>query len=156
MLTQEAFQSDLQAAIRASDDVRKRTLRMVLTAIKLAEIENKYNGNGDSLTEGGMVRVASYTVLSYWREIMRLPRITSLNDTVSDEDGDEVELCQLLADDKAIDVEAWLDARRWLFRAPSRLIKVAYKKVRGLALSDRERNYLYHHRKKSQKALAFI
>lgn len=52
MLTQEALQADLQAAIRASDDVRKRTLRMVLTAVKLAEVEKR-----DSLDESELIAV---------------------------------------------------------------------------------------------------
>ena len=41
MLTKEALEADLQSAMRASDDVRKRTLRMVLTAIKLAEVDRR-------------------------------------------------------------------------------------------------------------------
>ncbi len=52
MLTQEALQADLQAAIRASDDVRKRTLRMVLTAVKLAEVEKL-----DTLDEPELIAV---------------------------------------------------------------------------------------------------
>jgi len=124
--------------------------------LRLAEVEAKYNGSGNSLTEGGMVRVASYTVMAYWREIMRLPKITSLNGIVADSEGDETELCQMLADDKAIDVDAWLDAKLWLYRAPARLIKIAYRKVSGLPLADNERNYLYQQRKKYQAKLAFI
>ena len=124
--------------------------------LRLAEVESRYNGNGNSLTEGGMVRVASYTVMAYWREVMRLPPIISLNWTVDDGEGDETELCQMLADDKAIDVEAWLDAKLWLYRAPPRLVKIAYRKVSGLPLNDSERNYLYQQRKKCQKKLAFI
>jgi hypothetical protein len=121
--------------------------------LRLAEVETKYNGNGNSLTEGGMVRVASYTVLEYWREIMRLPPITSLNETVDDGDGNETEFYQMLADDKAIDIEAWLDAKQWLYRAPPRLVKIAYKKVSGLALTDSERHYLERFRKNGQKKL---
>jgi uncharacterized protein YqeY len=41
MLTKEKLEEDLKNAIRASDDVRKRTLRMVLTAIKLTEVERR-------------------------------------------------------------------------------------------------------------------
>lgn len=41
MLTKEALESDLHSAIRASDAVRKSTLRLVLTAIKLAEVEKR-------------------------------------------------------------------------------------------------------------------
>ena len=117
--------------------------------LRLAEVETKYNGNGNSLTEGGMVRVASYTVLEYWRGIMRLPAITSLNQTVNDDDGNETEFYQMIADDKAIDIEAWLDAKRWLYRAPPRLVKIAYKKVSGLPLASNERTYLNRQRQKS-------
>ncbi len=124
--------------------------------LRLAEVEIKYNGNGNSLTEGGMVRIAGYTVLAYWRDMMRLPPITSLNGIVDDGEGNETELCQMLADDKAIDVEAWLDAKLWLYRAPPRLVKIAYKKVSGLPLAARERDYLYQQRKKCQKRLAFV
>ena len=144
----DKFQHKAKAADR--DDLRQNII------LRLAEIETKYNGDGNSLTEGGMVRVASYTVMAYWREIMRLPVITSLNGTVDDSDGNETEFYQMLADDKAIDIEAWLDAKQWLYKAPLRLVKIAYKKVSGLPLADNERNYLYQQRKKSQKRLAFI
>jgi hypothetical protein len=115
--------------------------------LKLAEVESKYNGSGESLTEGGMVRVASYTVLAYWRDIMRLPPITSLNETVDDGDG-ETELYEMLADDKAIDVDNWLDAKLWLYRAPPRLVKIASKKVTGTPLTSTESRYLYKQRQK--------
>jgi hypothetical protein len=115
--------------------------------LKLAEVESKYNGSGESLTEGGMVRVASYTVLAYWRDIMRLPPMTSLNEIVDDGD-DETELYEMLADDKAIDVDAWLDAKLWLYRAPPRLVRIAYKKVSGLPLTHAERSYWNRERQK--------
>jgi len=86
--------------------------------------------------------------MAYWREVMRLPKITSLNGTVDDGEGDETELCQMLADDKAIDVDAWLDARLWLYRAPPRLVKIAYRKVSGLPLTAAESRYLYKERQK--------
>jgi uncharacterized protein YqeY len=41
MLTRETFEEDLKHAIRSSDDVKKRTLRMLLTSIKIAEVERK-------------------------------------------------------------------------------------------------------------------
>jgi hypothetical protein len=121
--------------------------------LRLAEVELKYNGNGNSLTEGGMVRVASYVVLEYWRNVMRLPKITSLNGTIDDGEGNEIELCQMLADDKAIDVDAWLDAKLWLYRAPARLVQIAYRKVSGLPLASAEHTYLNRQR---QKSLALV
>jgi uncharacterized protein YqeY len=39
MLTKEELENDLRQAIRSQDDLRKRTLRMVLSAVKLAEVE---------------------------------------------------------------------------------------------------------------------
>jgi hypothetical protein len=124
--------------------------------VRLADVERKYNGSGRTLSEGGMVRVASYTVMEYWRGIKRLPPMISLNSEVEDGDGDTTELYQMLADDKAIDVTAWLNAKEWLYRCPRRLVKIAYKKVAGYALTGRERNYLYQQKKKAQKSLAFI
>ena len=124
--------------------------------VRLADVEVKYNGSGRTLSEGGMIRVASYTVMEYWRAVMRLPPITSLNQTVDDGDGDETELYQMLADDRAIDIEDWLDARLWLYRAPPRLVKIAYKKVSGYPLTSAERTYLNRQRQKAQKELVFV
>ena len=121
--------------------------------LRLAEVELKYNGSGRTLSDGGMVRVASYTVMEYWRGIMRLAPIASLNEVVDDGDGNETEFYQMLADDKAIDVEDWLNARLWLYKAPFRLVKIAYKKVAGYALNSREQNYLSRFRKKAPKTL---
>lgn len=52
MLTKEALQADLTDAMRSSDAVRKRTLRMALTSIKLAEVEKM-----DSLDEAELIAV---------------------------------------------------------------------------------------------------
>lgn len=41
MLTTEKLREDLTNAMRARDEVRKRTLRMVLTAVKLAEVDKR-------------------------------------------------------------------------------------------------------------------
>ncbi|HEY47559.1 MAG: hypothetical protein AMJ88_03160 [Anaerolineae bacterium SM23_ 63] len=41
MLTRDTFQEELKNAIRSGDDVRKRTLRMLLTSIKIAEVERR-------------------------------------------------------------------------------------------------------------------
>lgn len=46
MLTREDLQTQLQAAIRGGDELRKRTLRLVLSEWKLAEVER-----GDELDE---------------------------------------------------------------------------------------------------------
>jgi uncharacterized protein YqeY len=52
MLTKEGMQSDLTEAMRSGDDVRKRTLRMVLTSIKFAEVDKM-----DALDEAELIAV---------------------------------------------------------------------------------------------------
>ena len=145
--TEIADKFQYKAGYQDRDDLRQNII------LRLAEVELKYNGSGKTLSEGGMVRVASYTVLEHWREVMRFPAITSLYNVVDDGDGNETEFYQMLADDKAVDVDDWLDAKLWLYRAPFRLVKIAYKKVAGYALNPREQNYLCRFRKKAQKSL---
>jgi uncharacterized protein YqeY len=41
MITRELFESDLKDAMRSGDQVKKRTLRMLLTSAKLAEVAAK-------------------------------------------------------------------------------------------------------------------
>jgi hypothetical protein len=111
--------------------------------LRLAEVAS--NNGHKPFTEGAMVRVASYTVMAYWRDRMRKPTILSLNGESNNGDGDTVELWQTLADDKAIDVEAWLDAKRWLLGCPKALVRIATKRVAGKPLDGREQTYLNHY-----------
>lgn len=41
MLTKQVLEADLKDALRSGDEVRKRTLRMILSAAKLAEVERR-------------------------------------------------------------------------------------------------------------------
>ena len=134
----DKFQYKAKAADR--EDLRQDII------LRLAEVAS--NNGHKPFTEGAMLRVASYTVMAYWRDRMRKPTILSLNGELSDGDGDTVELWQTLADDKAIDVEAWQDAKRWLLGCPKRLVQIAYKRVIGKPLDYREKMYLCRHRQK--------
>jgi hypothetical protein len=53
------LEADLKDAMRSGDDVRKRTLRMALSAVKLAEVEKR-----GELDEAGMVSVLQREVKS--------------------------------------------------------------------------------------------
>ncbi len=59
MTTKAQLESQLKDAMRASDDVRKRTLRMVLSAIRLTEIDN-----GAALDEAGIMTILQKEVKS--------------------------------------------------------------------------------------------
>ena len=117
--------------------------------LRLAELAS--NNGHKPLTEGAMVRVASYVIMEYWHKLKRQPTILSLNYELDDGDGDTTELWQTLADDKAIDLDAWLDARVWLLGCPQRLVQIAVKRYSGKPLSDKDRQYWHRVQEKELK-----
>jgi DNA-directed RNA polymerase specialized sigma24 family protein len=123
----------------------------IILALAEQRIRNSQNGN-KPLTEPAMLRIASHTVADYYRDLRRNAKI-SLNTESDDGEGDTVELIDTIADDRAIDVEAWIDARVWLMGCPKRLSQIAHKRVNGIALEAKEQEYLRRFRLKSQKSL---
>ncbi len=122
----------------------------IILSLAQAQLRLDNNGGGQ-LTGIAMLRVASYECQKYWRAIKRQLTIFSLNAELNN--GDGIELIDTVADDKAIDLEAWLDARTWLLGCPKRLIKVASKRLRGIALDHKDRQYLCRYRRQEQKIL---
>jgi hypothetical protein len=107
--------------------------------------------DGDKpFSEAMMCRVASFVVADYWRKEKRKPTILSLDTEIDNGDGDSTELMETIADDNAIDLDAWLDARTFLLGCPQRLIQIAHKRLMGLALNKGEHCYLQRFRKRSQ------
>jgi hypothetical protein len=122
--------------------------------LSLAQAQTaKDNNGGGQLSDVAMLRVASYECQKYWRQQKRLLTILSLNTDIYDVDGNTTELIDTVADDKAINLDAWLDARTFLLGCPMRLIVIAGKLHRGKALSQYERLYLYRFRRREQKEL---
>ena len=136
-----------KAKVEDREDLRQSII------VRLAEVEIKYNGSGKSLTEGGMVRVASYMVMEYWHNLKRKPTILSLNHEIEDGEGNTIELIDTLADDKAIDLDAWLDSRTFLLGCPRRLVQIAYKRYSGKRLCAKDKMYLQRFRQREQKRL---
>ena len=157
--------------------------------LTMAKVKAKYDAIGKELTEAGLIRVACYDVAQYWREKFKringtdcgrcsqeqrrkckekdlyrecpkAIRIESLDRLIEDGDGNQIELCQMIADDNAVDVSARLEARLILQSYPHRFIRIAYKKYAGYPLTTSERTYLYRQRSKalksSQKRLVFV
>jgi uncharacterized protein YqeY len=60
MTTKAQLESALKDAMRAGDDLRKRTLRMVISAIRLAEVEKK----GEALDENAILAILQKEVKS--------------------------------------------------------------------------------------------
>ena len=148
--------------------------------LKLAQVANN---NGDKpFTKATMYRIASYIVADYWREVYKLtngldcgscsrtqrqkcrsewlyfecPRaikLEYLSKPIIDDNGNITELGELIADDKAIDLDAWVDAKRFLLGFPKRLMDIAHKINNGECLSNKDHQYLWYWRKKEQKSL---
>jgi hypothetical protein len=98
-------------------------------------------------------RIASLVVALYWRQETRKPTMLSLNSEVTNGDGDTTELIETIADDKAIDLSAWLDAKTWLLGCPIRLVQIATKRANGIALNRKDQKYLERYRRQERQRL---
>ncbi len=138
----ERFQ--YKARFEDRDDLRHNII------LRLAEVAS--NNGHKPFTIGAMIRVASYVVMEYWHAEKRNGKVISLNTDIGD--GDSMELMDTIADDSALDLESWVDARTWLLGCPKRLIQIANKRVSGIPLERIDRDYLCYWRKREQKTLA--
>ena len=129
-----------------------------------------------------MYRIASFTKAQYWREhykhnngldcghcskeqkrkckeewlyskCPKLVKIESLNKSIIDSEGNLTELGDLIADDKTLDLDAWLDNKTFLLSSPDRLLLIGEKIRDGIALTKAEQKYLERYRKREQKKL---
>jgi hypothetical protein len=123
----------------------------IILSLAQAQLAKDNNGGGQ-LSDVAMLRIASYECQKYWRAIKRQLTILSLNTELNNGDGDGIELIDTVADDKAIDLEAWLDARTWLLGCPRRLVQIASKRLKGLLLEPKEKMYLQRFRQREQKS----
>ncbi len=124
----------------------------IILSLAQAQLAKDNNGGGQ-LSDIAMLRIASYECQKYWRAIKRQLTILSLNTDIYDGDGNSTELIEMVADDKAIDLEAWLDAKTWLLGCPRRLVQIASKRVKGIPLNNADKLYLGKWRKREQKKL---
>ena len=137
-----------KAADQDRDDLRHTII------LELAEQRERNRQNGNKpITEWGMLRIAGHTVADYYRAQKRNGKVISLNTEVEDGEGDTVEVGETLADDTAIDLDAWTDARVWLLGCPRRLVEIAVKRVKGEALDKADQKYLERFWRKAQKSL---
>jgi len=148
--------------------------------ITLADVAS--NNGHKPFTEAVMYRVASITVVHYWRAQYKLTngldchncnkiqrhkcreedlysecpkaiKLEYLSKPITDGEGNLTELGELIADDKAIDLDQWLDAKTFTSGCPQRLIDIAHKRVKGLPLDNADKLYLGKWRKREQKRL---
>lgn len=148
--------------------------------ITLADVARS-NGH-KPLTEPTMYRVASYEVADYWRAQYKLTngldcgscskaqrqkcrsewlysdcpkaiKLEYLSKPITDSEGNLTELGELIADDKAINLDAWLEGSTWELGYPKRLVEIAHKLDDGENLTATDSQYLWRYRKREQKTL---
>jgi len=146
----------------------------------LADVER--NNGHKPFTEAVMYRIASRTVADYWfnhysyhagldckhcskaqrqkckegylyTECPKAIKLESLNKPIIDSEGHTTELGERIADDKALDLDAWVDAKTFLLGFPQRLLLIAHKLESGKSLTGYDRLYLCRFRKREQKTL---
>jgi hypothetical protein len=70
-----------------------------------------------------------------YSECPKAIKLESLNKPIIDSEGHTTELGELIADDKALDLGAWLDAKTFLLGFPQRLLAIAHKLDNGDVLT---------------------
>ena len=150
------------------------------TIILNLAVAGKSNGHKPD-NPSWMYRIASFTVAQYWQDYYyrtngidcghcsnpqrkkckrdnlygsqcpRAIKVESLQKPIIGEDGELGELGDLIADDKAIDLDQWLDDKTFLLGFPQKLQDIAQKKVDGIPLNNADKLYLGKWRKKNRQ-----
>ena len=147
----------------------------------LADVER--NNGHKPFTEAVMHRIASRTVADYWfshysnnngldckhcskaqrqkckedylySECPKAIKLEYLSKPILDSEGHTTELGELIADDKALDLDGWVSSSTWEIGYKPRLVEIAYKLHSGEALTGRDREYLRYWRQREQKQLS--
>ena len=163
---------------KARFEDREDLLHTIILNLAIAHRSNGHKPDNPSW----MYRIASFTVAQYWRDYYRANngldcghcsnpqrkkckeqdlysecpkaiKVEYLSKPIIDNEGNITELGELIADDKAIDLQAWVEDKTFLLGCPHRLIDIAHKIDNREKLTPAESRYLYKFRQKHQKPL---
>jgi hypothetical protein len=144
--------------------------------------QNKRNNGHQPFTEAMMYRTASHIKDHYWyslrkrtlgldcqhcskaqrqkcrsedlySECPKAIKIEDLHKPIIDGEGNLTELGDLIADDTALDLDAWVSDSTWEIGYKPRLVDIAKKLKAGLPLNKTDRQYLWRYRSQAQKRL---
>jgi len=165
-------------AYKAKADDKQDLLHDIILTLARAERNNGHK----PFTEAVMYRIASYAQAHYWYRHYKLTmgldcghcsrkqrqkckegwlygdcpkavKMESLNKPVIDSEGNTTELGELIADDRAIDLDAWVSDSTWEIGYPKRMVAIAHRLKAGIPLTKTDRQYLWRFRKAEQKTL---
>ena len=114
----------------------------------LVEMMERARRDSGGLTSKEMWRAARCVRSRYWRTYKKLRRISSLNELVPDT---TIERSETVADDKALDLDASLDAKSRLEQLPPGIVALGKKLERGDPLTANQHLYLSRFRKGETK-----
>ena len=169
-------------ASRFTDRVKPQDKEDILHTIMATLADVERNNGHKPFTEAVMYRIASRTVADYWRtyykinngldchtcskaqrhkckeddlyaECPKAIKLEYLSKPMLDSEGNLTELGNLIADDKALDLDGWVSSSTWEIGYKPRLVEIAYKLQRGEALTNSELLYLSRYRRHEQKKL---
>ena len=136
--------------------------------------------DGDKpFSEAMMCRIASCVVADYWRKQYKLTngldcgscsqkqrqkcrsedlyrecpkaiKLESLDKPILDSEGNLTTLGELIADDKALDLDGWVSDSTWELGYKRRLVDIAYKLKAGIPLDKKDQKYLERYRRQAQ------
>ncbi len=165
-------------AHKAMAQDREDLLHTIILTLAVAERNNGHK----PFTEAVMYRIASRAVADYWfkhykitsgldcghcskaqrakckedwlyPECPKAIKLEYLSKPILDDEGNITELGELIADDRAIDLDAWVSNTTWEIGYPKRLVEIVYKLHRGDKLDWRDYKYLERYRQAEQKML---
>lgn len=136
MTTKKQIEEALKEAMRSQNDVRKRTLRMVLSAAKLAEIEK-----GEELNESDLIAVLQKEVKSR-REAISDAQRAGRPDLVEDAEAEIQVLDEFLPEPISTDKlelmakEAIIEVGATSMREMGQVMKVLMPRLKGQATGE--------------------
>ena len=86
-----------------------------------------------------------------YSECPKLIKLVSLDTVTVDAEGNSHTLRDTIADDNALDLEAWLDNKTFILGCQMRLIEIATKRKDGIPLNEKDRRYFNRQRQKELK-----
>jgi len=110
----------------------------------LLEMMKRAQQDSGGLSTKEMWRAAGCVRSRYWRTYKKARGILSLNKPVRDT---TIELSETIADDKAVDLDALLDAKSRLEHLPPNVVRIGKKLVKEDPLTANQRLYLSRFRK---------
>jgi hypothetical protein len=114
----------------------------------LAEMMERARRDSGGLSTEEMWRAARCVRSRYWRTYTKARRNSSLNELIP---NTTIEFSETVADDKALDLDAWLDAKSHLEHLPPGIVALGKKLERGDLLTANQRLYLSCFRKGESK-----